>query len=185
MSHSVCLWRGLRLQSQLFLHACLRHPACLMGWRQRCSNVRLLSQFPEVPPSASCPLRGGTAVLLKLLSGSHELWNGIVPDHRFNNTLWYTRSLHLSTRTGTRYPKTELQSLTLGVWVPFYAHYLLDLDGICFKAFSGPMSHSIAHWNDKCWWQIFCRFTWRSSYTVKLSTQTISGTLPSYVSEEK
>lgn len=160
MSHSVRLRRGLKLQSQLFLYACLRRPARLTGWRQRCSNVhRLLSQFPEVPPSDSCPLRGGTAVLLQLLSGSHELWNGIVPDHRFNSTLWYTRSLPPSTRTGTWYPKTEPQSLTLGVWVPFSAHYLLDLNGICFKVrkktLPGPTSRSIAHRNDKCWWHIF------------------------------
>lgn len=172
MSHSVRLRRGLKLQSQLFLYACLRRPACLTGWRQHCSNVhRLLSQFPEVPPSDSCPLRGGTAVLLQLLSGSHELWNGIVPDHRFNSTLWYTRSLPPSTRTGTWYPKTEPQSLTLGVWVPFSAHYLLDLDGICFKVrkktLLGLLSRSIAHRNDKCWWNIFCRFTCRASYTVK------------------
>lgn len=83
---------------------------------------------------------------------------GSWPDHRFNNTLWYTRTFPPSTRTGKWYPKMEPQSLTLGVWVPFSLDYPLDLDGISFKvrkkAHSAPMSHN-SNSNDKCWWNIF------------------------------
>lgn len=116
-----------------------------------------LKYLPQIPVLSVGGLPSSSSYCLVPMSCETGSW----PDHRFNNTLWYTRSFTPSTRTGEWYSKTEPRSLTLGVWVPFSVNCPLDLDGVCFKvckkAHSAPMSHNIAHSNDKCWWHIFLR----------------------------
>lgn len=74
-------------------------------------------------------------------------------------------------RTGKWYSKMEPQSLTLGVWVPFSVDCPLDLDGICFKVCKKhtllPCRTTLCIQKTNVGGIFFCRFTCRSSYTVK------------------
>lgn len=171
MSHLVHLWQSLKLPLWRFPSIAYAFHDARRVFKPRSNVHGLLLQFPEMLPSDSCTLSsrgGGRGVWggLLLSSSSYCLvpmscetrsW----PDHRFNNTPWYTR---FSPRCGTRYPKNVYQSLTFGVWVPFSTHYTLDSDGICFKVYkkkkldSGATPCRITHRDDKCRWHIVCRF---------------------------
>lgn len=113
---------------------------------------------------------------------------GSWPDHRFNNSLWYTRSFRPLTRTATWYSKTEPQSLTLGAWVPFSVDCPLDLDGVCFiKCVKSTLcSHVSQHCKSK--WQMLVAYFFADSqvdHITLVNEAHIFGTWPSYVTKGK